>query len=78
MRTAQIGATMALAVHALSAAGLAVGYWLAQSFYSSSLITDPTRTLRFLTVIFSIFKLVYSAAKNANHNMGLNDQGAKR
>jgi hypothetical protein len=55
MRTAQIGATTALALHALCAAGLAVGYWFAQSFYSSSLITDPTRTLRFLTVIFSIY-----------------------
>ncbi|KAF3321094.1 phosphatidylinositol-glycan biosynthesis class F protein [Carex littledalei] len=50
MRTAQIGATTALTLHSLCAAGLAAGHWLAQSFYSSSLITDPTRTLRFLTV----------------------------
>jgi phosphatidylinositol glycan class F len=49
MHTAQIGATTALTLHSLCAAGLAVGYWLARS-YSSSLITDPTRTLRFLTV----------------------------
>ncbi|KAJ4784713.1 Glycosylphosphatidylinositol anchor biosynthesis protein 11 [Rhynchospora pubera] len=50
MRKAEIGATTALAVHSLCAAGLATGYWLSHSLYSSSLITDPAPTLRILTV----------------------------